>query len=375
MKSPDRAFHFVAIVFAAAMCAAAPSWAASSLTCLTGSDPSVAGDAAQITAARQSICAACPCSSFDGSEGKTRSSYKKCVAAAIEALGLGSLREKCIATVKKLYGKSTCGAKPELHAHPCIKRKTATGKLGCTIKSSTKKDGVTPVDACHGSATTTAVTCPAFSHCMDAADSNGDLLLNAGDNGSCGAQLPANIPAGFPPAELPPAGSPVPPVPPSSSSYCDYNYCYSNTAGSWSALPRLSSPPAPPNVPPNSLPVPDPETPFAPYDYCDLSYCYKQESSSNTWSGNLRYGSELLAPVPSTSTSYCGLNYCYSAPSLVWLPAAIDPEAMGLPPPVIAPESVPGPPNVSPSAPTSYCESNYCYAKNHYGVWFTEYAP
>jgi len=39
---------------------------AAKLTCLTGTDPSVATDLPQITAVRAEIDAQCPCGSFDG---------------------------------------------------------------------------------------------------------------------------------------------------------------------------------------------------------------------------------------------------------------------------------------------------------------------
>jgi len=51
---------------------------AAKLTCLTGTDPSVANDLSEITVVRAEIDAACPCASFDGSKGKTHAKYVSC---------------------------------------------------------------------------------------------------------------------------------------------------------------------------------------------------------------------------------------------------------------------------------------------------------
>jgi len=49
-------------------------------TCLTGTDPAVAADAAQIGAVRSLIDDVCICARFDGTKGKTHSNYVSCAA-------------------------------------------------------------------------------------------------------------------------------------------------------------------------------------------------------------------------------------------------------------------------------------------------------
>jgi len=72
--------------------------AALTKTCLTGTDPAVAGDLADIIAVRRLIDAACVCGDFDGSKGKTHTDYVKCAANIITAQAAvppGNLRTQC----------------------------------------------------------------------------------------------------------------------------------------------------------------------------------------------------------------------------------------------------------------------------------------
>ena len=111
---------------------------AAKLTCLTGTDPSVANDRSQIAAVRAEIAAQCSCSSFDGSPGKTHAKYVTCASGVIGAqVSAGALRTRCRATVKKYYSISTCGVPASKGVVPCIK-KTAAGKVTCTIKTSAR---------------------------------------------------------------------------------------------------------------------------------------------------------------------------------------------------------------------------------------------
>lgn len=164
----------------------APGTAAASAEdkCLVGSVPEVAGDAAQIAATRALIDAACPCGDFDGSPGKTRGNYGKCAATVIASqAGASMLRPQCEATVKKLTLLSTCGADPSKQAAPCIRTTTSSGKVKCTIK---------PASRCTGSGGSTSVACTEHTSCIDAADTNGDLLIAApGDDGACVATTTA----------------------------------------------------------------------------------------------------------------------------------------------------------------------------------------
>jgi hypothetical protein len=154
-----------------------PCWAAAKLTCLTGTDPVVASDLAQITGVRAMIEAACGCSNFDGSSGKTHAKYVACASSVITTQSIGGqLRKQCKTTVKRYYSASTCGVLASKGVVPCIK-KTASGRVSCSIK---------PTKRCGGSG---RVACPAFTTCVDAADTNADGLIKApGDSGACAPQ-------------------------------------------------------------------------------------------------------------------------------------------------------------------------------------------
>ena len=170
--------------------------AQASQTCLTGNDPAVAGDAANINAVRALVNSACVCASFDGSKGKTHGAYVKCAADIINAQVdvPGALRPQCKGTVTKIYAQSTCGSNPALHKVACIKKGTQSGKVSCAIKPTTKKDG-TPNDTCVAGKTSTAVACHGLTHCLNAADTNGDLIIAApADTGEC--LCPYSIPSG-----------------------------------------------------------------------------------------------------------------------------------------------------------------------------------
>jgi len=65
---------YVAVAAVAVLVAPTVAWAGK-LTCLTGTDPSVADDLSEITVVRAEVDAACPCASFDGSKGKTHAKY------------------------------------------------------------------------------------------------------------------------------------------------------------------------------------------------------------------------------------------------------------------------------------------------------------
>ena len=159
------------------------SWATSK-TCLTGTDASVAADAGQIAAVRAQTDAACFCASFDGSKGKTHGNYVACVSSVINAqVKAGQLRTQCKATVRKYYAASTCGVPAGKSEAPCIKT-TAAGKVSCSVKPTARCTG--PGD----------VACPSFTTCIDAADANHDGLIGVGDSGACASSQsgPTNTP-------------------------------------------------------------------------------------------------------------------------------------------------------------------------------------
>ncbi len=178
--------HRTALALLAVVClSAVAAQAAVTKTCLTGTAPAVANDASQIRAVRILVDAACVCSSFDGSKGKTHGDYVKCAAGVINRQIPGALRKQCGGTVKKFYAKSACGMKSALHAAPCIQKNGKTGKISCSIKPTTKTDG-SPTHACSNTKSSTRVSCSSYSACIDAADSNGDLIVAApGDSGAC----------------------------------------------------------------------------------------------------------------------------------------------------------------------------------------------
>lgn len=155
----------------------AATWAAA-LTCLTGTDPSVAGDVGQIAALVTSIESTCTCASFDGSAGKTHSKYTSCAKGVVEAaVAASQLRKQCQAYLNKSYGTSTCGQPASKGVVPCIKKMTASGKITCAIAPAAKcvgKEGKFDQTPC-----TQATTC------LDAADTNRDGLINAQDSGAC----------------------------------------------------------------------------------------------------------------------------------------------------------------------------------------------
>ena len=156
----------------------AACWAAAT-SCLTGTASEVASDPSQIATVRGVIDSTCPCASYDGSAGKTHATYVSCVSNVIKSQVLaGALRSQCKATVKKYYSVSTCGFTASKRGVPCIKTSATNGKLSCTIASATSCSGQ------RGTKTYTA--CPSATTCIDAADTNHDLMIAApGDSGSC----------------------------------------------------------------------------------------------------------------------------------------------------------------------------------------------
>jgi hypothetical protein len=171
---------------------------AAAKTCLTGTDASVAVDPAQIAAVRESVDATCSCSSFDGSKGHKHADYVKCAKGVIaDAVTASNLRKQCKGTVTTYYSLSTCGTVTTPPVAPCITT-NAKGIAKCAIKPTTK---------CKGTA------CPDFTTCIDAADTNGDGLIGAGDSGAC-ATSPTQPPSNSTPtATATPTAANMPPPP------------------------------------------------------------------------------------------------------------------------------------------------------------------
>lgn len=166
-------------------------------SCLTGTAVAVSADPAAVAQARSTIAAMCPCASFDGSSGKTRAAYQKCAARVTDALVRdGALRAECRSTVRKMSSASVCGQRPSAESAPCVRR-TTTGRVTCSIQPAARC-----VDR-PGSYAQTA--CAEATHCLDAADTTGDLLIDSEDAGRCG---PASTPS--PPPLFTPSPTPTP---------------------------------------------------------------------------------------------------------------------------------------------------------------------
>lgn len=98
---------------------ASPAWGKSDLACITGSDPVTRDDAVQIASLRDVVDTACPCASFDGSDGNARRDYRLCILPLIkQAVKDGDLRPKCKSVVSKANRLATCGLAQSLDAVP-----------------------------------------------------------------------------------------------------------------------------------------------------------------------------------------------------------------------------------------------------------------
>jgi hypothetical protein len=175
-RGTTAAGALVAVWIAVTLAAPPAAWAGK-LTCLTGTDPAVTNDLAQIAAVRAVVEAACSCADYDGSAGLTHAKYTACAGASIIGeVGSGHLRSQCTATVKKYYSIATCGVSASKGVVPCIK-KTAAGKVTCAIKPSAKC-----VDT---PGKYTQAGCTGFSHCVDGADTDHNWIVGATDSGAC----------------------------------------------------------------------------------------------------------------------------------------------------------------------------------------------
>jgi Protein of unknown function (DUF1566) len=164
---------------------AAPA-SAGQLTCLTGTDPSVASDVTQIAVARAltNVASPCKCAAFDGSRGHTRNDYQRCIKTYVDTQLVpgGLLRKECAATLKKQYRKSTCGIPARKNMVPCVKRALFINTVSCAIKSAKRC-----VDK---QFTYTQMACQppslfAIPMCSDVADTNYDQMIGEGDSGAC----------------------------------------------------------------------------------------------------------------------------------------------------------------------------------------------
>lgn len=156
-------------------------------SCLTGDAVYSGGDAAALGAFASVAGIACPCATFDGSKGKNHAKYVACVRGVVkDAVAAGDLRKECKSIAAKHFAQSTCGFSERRQAGVCIKRNEKTQSVSCTIKLLVKSDGTTPTNACGSKpGKYSQAVCPGVARCIDAADTNGDLLITAADSGSC----------------------------------------------------------------------------------------------------------------------------------------------------------------------------------------------
>lgn len=154
----------------------APAMIQAADKCLVGA--AAGTDVTAIAAARTAVEAACDCQSFDGSSAAlAHGKYVKCTKDLITTkVAAGQLRKECATVVGKIYSTSTCGFKTTAAGDKVACVKKTNGKVACSIK---------PQGSCTSSGSTTQVACPESFFCLDAADSNGDLLIDGSDSGSC----------------------------------------------------------------------------------------------------------------------------------------------------------------------------------------------
>jgi len=175
---------------------------AATTSCLTGSAPQVANDPDAVRATRAAIAASCPCAKFDGVGDSGRHAYRRCATTIIDGMiDAGDLRAQCRGKVRRMASKSTCGFPVGTSAVVCLREDLTTGALSCAIR--------TPASTCRSTSGVDHETrCTSATHCIDAADSNGDLLIAApGDTGKCGSPQPSPTPA---PTPAPSAPGPYP---------------------------------------------------------------------------------------------------------------------------------------------------------------------
>jgi hypothetical protein len=153
--------------------AADPAWA---VKCLDD-----AGDAAQVAAARTAVDAMCRCFAF-----AKPGDYVRCVGDVLaERAAMTLLRNECKGPVKRMYANSVCGREIARVGNkngprtPCVSQVISTGKLSCTMR---------PAGVCNSSFSQVRNRCFAHTHCLDAADTNGDFeIAPPGDTGECTA--------------------------------------------------------------------------------------------------------------------------------------------------------------------------------------------
>jgi len=115
-------------------------------------------DQRALAALRGAIDDACPCATYDGTPGKTRSAYRRCARAVLSsALGSGALRTQCRAVATRGYLDATCGAPG----------KVACGRVTPASRTKPVSCRVTSPDRCASRGAWIETACTAQTHCAD----------------------------------------------------------------------------------------------------------------------------------------------------------------------------------------------------------------
>ncbi|MBM4242829.1 MAG: hypothetical protein FJ148_03305 [Deltaproteobacteria bacterium] len=163
--------------------------------CLAGASQWI--DRAQIDALRAVIESACPCDA-----ATARDEYRRCSNAAVRnAVDTNALRRECRATLSAIQARATCGLPASPAKVPCLKKGTGPQpRLRCAIRQQSSC-----VDSPSGRVR--QIACGGYTHCIDAADANGDLLIDAEDELRCAVRSATiDIPSAAKPPHTP--GSP-----------------------------------------------------------------------------------------------------------------------------------------------------------------------
>lgn len=154
-------------------------------------------DALEIHVTRVAIDAFCPCDAYDGSADLGARAYRRCAKTVIDSIiDAGGLRRACRTKVRRMSVKSVCGRGSG--AVVCVRKDVGTGNVGCDVRS--------PATACSNvPQVETVKRCTRFTHCIDAADVDGNLLIAApGDTGACNTwPVPTPQPVATPVAPFP----------------------------------------------------------------------------------------------------------------------------------------------------------------------------
>jgi pimeloyl-ACP methyl ester carboxylesterase len=157
--------------------------------CLTGD--SAAQDRIDIEAVRVTMEPDCPCAEAD-----SPSSYASCVRGSAQgAVEEGMLRRECVATLDDFETQSTCGRAGEV---VCLSSRTDD----LTFRAC----DIVPESECVSEGDLVKTACPAATHCIDAADTNGDGRIALPDEVYCVNRETVDIPSQAEPPHTP--GSP-----------------------------------------------------------------------------------------------------------------------------------------------------------------------